>query len=223
MAYGKKVEKKMSHSAKDWAKFLLFNAEKYYPDVAIPNLKLQYLMYLFQREYIRRFNRQAFFEQIEAWNYGPCIPEVFYTYCGFGGMPIRLGYAYISGACSKILGIHDLTFPEVNCIMDVLERYSHQSIRKLHEYLTSPDSAYQKALAANSRIKSPKADKPVIDAWLIQRDKAPLEADDNSDGREIREMIPKRDLLKALEAIHADEKVLRLVEGWLPEGECDND
>lgn len=222
MAYGKKVEKKMSHSAKDWAKFLLFNAEKYYPDVAIPNLKLQYLMYLFQREYIRRFNRQAFFEQIEAWNYGPCIPEVFYTYCGFGGMPIRLGYAYISEAYGKILGIHDLTFPEVNCIMDVLERYSHQSIRKLHEYLTGPGNAYQKALAASSRIKSPKADKPVIDTWLIQRDKAPLENDDDSDGREVREMIPKRDLLKALEAIHADEKIIRLVEGWMPEGDYDN-
>ena len=209
----------MSLSAKDWAKFLLVNAEKYYPDAEIPNLKLQYLMYLFQREYIRRFDKQAFFEQIEAWNYGPCIPEVFYTYCEFGGMPIRLGYAYISGAYGKTLGIHDLTFPEVNCIMDVLERYAHLPVWELHEYLTSPGSAYQKALAADRITKPSNTDAPVIDIWLIQHDNTLLITDDDSVSRK---MIPKRDLLNALKTIDADEKVIQLVESWLPERETND-
>lgn len=209
----------MSHTAKDWAKLLLVNAEKYYPDAEIPNLKLQYLMYLFQREYIRRFNKQAFFERIEAWDFGPCVPNVFYTYCGFGGMPIRLRYTRISDAYGKSSVIHDLTFPEVNCMMNVLERYACMSVWKLQDYLLSPGTAYQKTLTAYGIARPSNEDAPVIDIWLIQHDKTLLVADNDSGSRE---MIPKRDLLMALKAIDADEKVIQLVESWLPEGDHDN-
>lgn len=209
----------MSHTAKDWAKLLLVNAEKYYPDAEIPNLKLQYLMYLFQREYIRRFNKQAFFERIEAWDFGPCVPNVFYTYCGFGGMPIQLRYTRISDAYGKSSVIHDLTFPEVNCMMNVLERYACMSVWKLQDYLLSPGSAYQKTLTAYGIARPSNEDAPVIDIWLIQHDKTLLVADNDSGSRE---MIPKRDLLMALKAIDADEKVIQLVESWLPEGDHDN-
>ena len=209
----------MSHTAKDWAKLLLVNAEKYYPDAEIPNLKLQYLMYLFQREYIRRFNKQAFFERIEAWDFGPCVPNVFYTYCGFGGMPIQLRYTRISDAYGKSSVIHDLTFPEVNCMMNVLERYACMSVWKLQDYLLSPGSAYQRTLIAYGITRPPNKDAPVIDIWLIQHDKTLLVTDDYSGSRV---MIPKRDLLMALKAIDADEKVIQLVESWLPERETND-
>lgn len=209
----------MSHTAKDWAKLLLVNAEKYYPDAEIPNLKLQYLMYLFQREYIKRFDKQAFFERIEAWDFGPCVPNVFYTYCGFGGMPIQLRYTRISDAYGKSSDNHDLTFPEVNCMMDVLERFACMAVWKLQDYLLSPGSAYQKTLTAYGIARPSNQDAPVIDIWLIQHDKTLLVTDDYSGSRE---MIPKRDLLMALKAIDADEKVIQLVESWLPEGDHDN-
>ena len=209
----------MSHTAKDWAKLLLVNAEKYYPNAEIPNLKLQYLMYLFQREYIRRFNKQAFFERIEAWDFGPCVPNVFYTYCGFGGMPIQLRYTRISDPYGKSSVIHDLTFPEVNCMMDVLERFACMSVWKLQDYLLSPGSAYQKTLTAYGIARPSNQDAPVIDIWLIQHDNTLLITDDDSVSRE---MIPKRDLLNALKTIDADEKVIQLVESWLPERETND-
>lgn len=209
----------MSLSAKDWAKLLLVNAEKYYPDAEIPNLKLQYLMYLFQREYIKRFDKQAFFERIEAWDFGPCVPNVFYTYCGFGGMPIQLRYTRISDPYGKSSVIHDLTFPEVNCMMDVLERFACMSVWKLQDYLLSPGSAYQKTLTAYGIARPSNQDAPVIDIWLIQHDNTLLITDDDSVSRE---MIPKRDLLNALKTIDADEKVIQLVESWLPERETND-
>ena len=209
----------MSLSAKDWAKLLLVNAEKYYPDAEIPNLKLQYLMYLFQREYIKRFDKQAFFERIEAWDFGPCVPNVFYTYCGFGGMPIQLRYTRISDPYGKSSVIHDLTFPEVNCMMDVLERFACMSVWKLQDYLLSPGSAYQKTLTAYGIARPSNQDSPVIDIWLIQHDNTLLITDDDSVSRE---MIPKRDLLNALKTIDADEKVIQLVESWLPERETND-
>ena len=209
----------MSLSAKDWAKLLLVNAEKYYPDAEIPNLKLQYLMYLFQREYIRRFDRQAFFERFEAWDFGPCLPDVFYTYCGFGGMPIQMGYMSIPETYGKSPDIHDLTFPEVNCMMDVLERFACMSVWKLQDYLLSPGSAYQKTLTAYGIARPSNQDAPVIDIWLIQHDNTLLITDDDSVSRE---MIPKRDLLNALKTIDADEKVIQLVESWLPERETND-
>ena len=36
--------------------------------------------------------RVAFGDDIEAWQFGPVVPEVYYQYCGFGAMPIRMNY-----------------------------------------------------------------------------------------------------------------------------------
>ena len=34
----------------------------------------------------------AFSEDIEAWQFGPVVPEVYKQYCGFGALPIRMRY-----------------------------------------------------------------------------------------------------------------------------------
>ena len=34
----------------------------------------------------------AFSENIEAWQFGPVVPEVYKQYCGFGALPIRMRY-----------------------------------------------------------------------------------------------------------------------------------
>lgn len=34
----------------------------------------------------------AFSEEIEAWQFGPVVPEVYKQYCGFGALPIRMRY-----------------------------------------------------------------------------------------------------------------------------------
>lgn len=57
----------------------------------ISNLQLQKILYYIQREYLRQ-GINAFSEEIEAWQFGPVVPEVYKQYCGFGALPIRMRY-----------------------------------------------------------------------------------------------------------------------------------
>lgn len=55
----------------------------------ITNLKLQKMLYFIQREEIKQ-GRIAFDDKIEAWQYGPVIPEVYFRFAGYGSIPIIL-------------------------------------------------------------------------------------------------------------------------------------
>lgn len=54
----------------------------------ITNLKLQKMLYCIQREAIRNLNRKAFNDRIEAWQYGPIIPNIYYEFASYGSSPI---------------------------------------------------------------------------------------------------------------------------------------
>lgn len=53
----------------------------------ISNLQLQKILYYIQRDFLRR-DDIAFADAIEAWQFGPVVPKVYYRYGGFGAMPI---------------------------------------------------------------------------------------------------------------------------------------
>ena len=55
----------------------------------LTNIKLQKMLFMIQKEYLK-YNNLCFYENIEAWQFGPCIPKVYYRngYC-YGVMPIR--------------------------------------------------------------------------------------------------------------------------------------
>lgn len=54
----------------------------------ITNLELQTMLYCVQRRFLRKYDRPAFFGIIEAWSFGPAVPDVYYDYSGYGGMLI---------------------------------------------------------------------------------------------------------------------------------------
>lgn len=53
----------------------------------ITNLQLQKILYYIQRDFLHRGDT-AFNDVIEAWQFGPVVPNVYYYYCGNGAMPI---------------------------------------------------------------------------------------------------------------------------------------
>ena len=57
-------------------------------DYPISNLQLQKILFYIQREFLHRMNKPAFSESIEAWPFGPVVPEVYYYFCGAGAMRI---------------------------------------------------------------------------------------------------------------------------------------
>lgn len=57
---------------------------------AISNLKLQKVLYFIQAEFLVVQNAPCFAEQIEAWDFGPVVPVVYYRYRIYGGAAIPL-------------------------------------------------------------------------------------------------------------------------------------
>lgn len=56
----------------------------------ISNLQLQKILYYIQKEFLQTKNIAAFSDNIEAWQFGPVVPNVYYHFCGFGAMPISI-------------------------------------------------------------------------------------------------------------------------------------
>lgn len=54
----------------------------------ISNLKLQKLLYYMQGYHIACFKKPLFPEEIEKWQYGPVVPEIYRTFKSFGAAPI---------------------------------------------------------------------------------------------------------------------------------------
>lgn len=55
----------------------------------ISNLQLQKILYYTQGEYIKKTNKFLFADDIEAWQYGPVVPEVYYEYNNYSASCIR--------------------------------------------------------------------------------------------------------------------------------------
>lgn len=56
----------------------------------IPNISLQQILYMIQREFLRLKGEPAFSECIVAWDFGAVVPEAYYYFCGAGAMPISI-------------------------------------------------------------------------------------------------------------------------------------
>lgn len=58
----------------------------------ICNLQLQKLLYLIQKEALAINDEPIFVDEIEAWRFGPAVPNVFFHFSGYGAMPIVMEY-----------------------------------------------------------------------------------------------------------------------------------
>ena len=82
----------------------------------VSNLKLQKLLYFIQAEFLVAKGERCFKEKIEAWDFGPVVPEVYKKYQMYGGANIpvfkTLEYGYISPDDKKLIdGILDECAP----------------------------------------------------------------------------------------------------------------
>ena len=103
------------------ARYILYTAYKF--GDSITNLKLQKLLYYVQADYLVNHNgRPLFAENIEAWQYGPVIREVYNVYKCFGRTPIN-------DEC--LTEQFELTSEEKEAIEDSLEQYMSYSAYEL--------------------------------------------------------------------------------------------
>lgn len=75
--------------ALDVAKYIV--NESTLKNYQISNLKLQKILFFLQREFLKQ-GKEAFEDDIEAWQFGPVVPVVYQEFCMFGANPIQWSY-----------------------------------------------------------------------------------------------------------------------------------
>lgn len=76
----------MAYSAVELSKYIITKCAR--DNKPISNLQLQKILYFIQKEYLQKKGVPAFNDPIEAWRFGPVVPEAYYFFCGAGAMPI---------------------------------------------------------------------------------------------------------------------------------------
>lgn len=74
------------YSALDIAKYII--GYEHSKERSITNLRLQKLLYFVQAKALCDNKSSCFFEDMEAWDFGPVVPNVYYAYKIFGAMDI---------------------------------------------------------------------------------------------------------------------------------------
>lgn len=54
----------------------------------ITNVQLQQILYCIQRAFLKERNNRCIADDFEVFAFGPCVPNLYYYYAGFGAMPI---------------------------------------------------------------------------------------------------------------------------------------
>ena len=81
----------MKHSAETIANYLILKASEDDGGELLSNLKLQKLLYYSQAFFYAKYETPLFSEKIEAWHYGPVVPEIYrkYKQCGSGSISVK--------------------------------------------------------------------------------------------------------------------------------------
>lgn len=77
------------YDALELSKYIIAKCVK--DEQPISNLQLQKILYYIQKCFVQA-DRLAFSDDIEAWRFGPVVPNVYYYFCGSGALPIILPY-----------------------------------------------------------------------------------------------------------------------------------
>ena len=80
-------EMKSKYDALELSKKVISLAEE--NGLYISNLQLQKVMYYIQGNFMKEFNKKAFLDNIECWEYGPVIKKIWSTFNVYGSSPIR--------------------------------------------------------------------------------------------------------------------------------------
>lgn len=117
---------------------------------SISNLKLQKLLYFIQADFLISKNTPCFFEDIEAWDFGPVVPEAYFKYKIYGGASIysKEPYDFIEEDDKKL----------INEIIDKLADYSAADLTNITQHQTPWTQTYntckpkQKQIISNDSI-----------------------------------------------------------------------
>lgn len=132
----------------------------------ISNLKLQKLLYFIQAEFLTLKNnpRKCFGEKIEAWDFGPVVPEAYNEFKQYGGNNIPPVYSYFIIPKDNIWGIKKVEYKDdtISCedkqiidgVVDLFSEYSAVDLVDLTHRQSPWREAYSPRLNNEISIES---------------------------------------------------------------------
>ena len=129
----------------DVAKYIINYAyEKNHP---ISNLQLQKILYFLWIDFYKEKNKYLFDDEIEAWKYGPIIPNVYNSYSHFSAMKLRIKY-----------DDYQICNDDIVILNKYINKYYKLSatylVDKSHKKTTSWYKSYEKGRKNNINFKS---------------------------------------------------------------------
>ncbi len=109
------------YRASDIARYIIERCKE--TNRTISNLKLQKILYFVQAEFLVSTNHACFSDPIEAWDFGPVVPNVYFEYRMFGGTNIP--------CIGKKRMLHAISTRDqeiLNAIIDECSRYSASAL-----------------------------------------------------------------------------------------------
>ncbi len=131
------------------ASYIIMRCNK--TQMTISNLKLQKILYFIQAEFLVTVGYPCFSERIEAWDFGPVVPDVYHKYKVYGSASIP----YVDRTI-----LYSFTDKDKNLIDDVIDECAKYSASKLVEITHNQDpwkNAYHsryRTTISNDSIKS---------------------------------------------------------------------
>lgn len=104
---------------------------------SVSNLKLQKMLYYVWVGYYKKTGNVLYRDLIQAWDLGPVLPNIYYDYCTYGGLPIRVDDNSISQIQEKYRGIVNFDILE-----EVIQQLAPISARQLVERSHNPRGAW---------------------------------------------------------------------------------
>ena len=125
------------YSAVDVAKYIIWYCKQ--KGYSISNLKLQKILYFVQAAFLVDCDRACFKEVIEAWDFGPVVPEVYHYFKIFGSANIPK-----SVAINAEIAIMRSDRPIINEMVDQCAEYSASALVELTHNQDPWRNAYRK-------------------------------------------------------------------------------
>lgn len=138
------------YNANKVARYIIWYCKK--QGYTISNLKLQKILYFVQASFLVNLGKPCFYENIEAWDFGPVVSEVYQEYKIFGSGDIP-GYV-----CKN--AEQDIVRTDMKHIDDMIDECAAYSASSLVEITHNQDpwrSTYCKGcnnIIQNSKIKT---------------------------------------------------------------------
>lgn len=131
----------------------VFEVANFFIDIAnrseddqITNLKLNKLLYYAQGAFLARTGRTLFDVEIEAWDLGPVVPEVYRRYKVCGKMPIVSEGEYINTS--------SFAEDEMEVMLDVAREYGQYTGAKLVSITHRPNTPWSETRRLGDKVIS---------------------------------------------------------------------